>query len=203
MITSVCKDQKITIDKSHLFDEFYFNKDDSKQQPPFSTNHIVNVLLNPDKLKGLSKVHQGLLKAFAETGVHVAELVGVQPDDIHLDEPIPHFFVKNKPKNKLKTKHRALEAFKDFLGGFSQLIKNVDKATSEIGSYLRENDLLEIPGHSTYSLRHSFQDRLTNEGCNDRIQTDLMGHAFKDRTKYGTGATLQTKYKWMKKIQLN
>lgn len=60
--------------------------------------------------------------------------------------------------------------------------------------------MLETPEHSTYSFRHSFQDRLTNKNCSDRIQTDLMGHAFKDRTKYGTGATLKNAYKWMRKF---
>ncbi|WP_159435270.1 DUF6538 domain-containing protein [Pedobacter suwonensis] len=211
MISTVCEDRKIKLDISHVFNKFLFNVDDKKQRPPFSTNHIINVLLNPIKLAGLSQVNQALLKIFAETGVCVDEIVGVRPNEIFLEGKIPYFLIKPHEKDKLKTKHRerlmplvgyALDAFQQFPQGFSELVSDIDSTNSAIAKYLRQNNLLETPKHSAYSLRHSFQDRLTNLDCNDRIQTDLMGHAFRDRTKYGTGATLEKKFEWMKKIQL-
>jgi len=212
MICNVSEERKIEIDKTHIFNKFLFNKGDKRQRPPFSTAHIINVLLNPEKLAGTSRVNQALLKIFAETGACVDEIAGVRPEDIFLHEKIPHFLIRPHEKDKLKTKHRerlmpltgyALEAFKEFPMGFSKLINDVDSTTSAIGKYLRQNKMLETEHHSTYSLRHSFQDRLTNADCPDRIQTDLMGHAFADRTKYGKGATLENSYRWMKRIQLN
>jgi hypothetical protein len=63
------------------------------------------------------------------------------------------------------------------------------------------NNLLPTDQHSVYSLRHSFQDRLTAVNTPDRIQADLMGHKF-NRSVYGTGATLVHRLEWMEKIQL-
>jgi hypothetical protein len=66
---------------------------------------------------------------------------------------------------------------------------------------MRENDLFPSEKHSLYSLRHSFQDRLTSANAGDRVQTDLMGHKF-SREKYGNGASLQDKKLWMEQICL-
>lgn len=58
--------------------------------------------------------------------------------------------------------------------------------------HLRKEKLLPTVDHKIYSLRHSFQDRLTEIGVPDRIQVQLMGHRFK-RTQYGQGASLEKK----------
>ena len=44
-------------------------------------------------------------------------------------------------------------------------------------------------GHTVYSLRHSFKDRMIAIGVPDRIQDELMGHTLKGMP-YGNGATL-------------
>ncbi|GAB5476328.1 MAG: hypothetical protein Mars2KO_44270 [Maribacter sp.] len=45
-------------------------------------------------------------------------------------------------------------------------------------------------GKSSYSFRHSFQDRLTAFDVKDRIQCQLMGHKF-NRPVYGNGTNLE------------
>lgn len=44
--------------------------------------------------------------------------------------------------------------------------------------------------HTVYSLRHSFQDRIENANCSDRMQADLMGHEF-GRPRYGDGPEMK------------
>jgi len=210
IIETVCDNLKIQIDAEHIFKKLFFKKD-RKRRLPFTTEHILNVLLSEEKLKGMSDHYQKIVQIFAETGIHVDEQVGIRPENIHLDHEIPHVVIAPYEKNKLKSAHRerviplvgfALDAFKAYPNGFSKIIKNPDSASTAIAKYLRENKMLPSERHSLYSLRHSFQDRLTNLDCPDRIQTDLMGHAFTGRIKYGTGASLEHSYSWMKKVQL-
>ncbi|MFD0751877.1 DUF6538 domain-containing protein [Mucilaginibacter calamicampi] len=210
IIETVCDNLNIKQEKQYLFSKLMF-EDDYEPRLPYTSDFIVNTLLNDEKMAGLSDHFKKMIQVFAETGVHVDEQIGILPEDISIDHKIPHIRIVSRDKDKLKNKHRsrvmplvgfALDAFKAYPKGFSHIVKNSDSASSAIGKFLRENNLQPSPRHSPYSLRHSFQDRLTNADCPDRIQTDLMGHAFKGRTKYGTGATLEHSFAWMKKIQL-
>lgn len=75
------------------------------------------------------------------------------------------------------------------------------KLTNKVNKFLRENDLFPSTNHSTYSLRHSFQDRLTAISTPDRVQVQLMGHSFR-REDYGLGAALEQKLEYLSKISL-
>jgi len=50
--------------------------------------------------------------------------------------------------------------------------------------YLRENGLMETPDHVAYSIRHAFEDRLRNAEIDERLRSELFGHAYY-REKYG------------------
>lgn len=178
---------------------------------PFTTDHIINVLLKPENLAGLKPEYQAMLNVLAETGIGFDEQVGILPNDIFLNADIPHVIIQPSDNHALKTEYRkriipltgfALDAFKKYPRGFSGQVKIADHASFAIGKHLKDKKLLPSKKHSAYSLRHSFQDRLTNADCPDRIQTDLMGHRFKDRVKYGEGGSLEKKHEWLKKIQL-
>jgi integrase len=52
--------------------------------------------------------------------------------------------------------------------------------------------LRPIARQSLYSLRHSFESRLTVAGIDDRVRAELMGHTYY-REKYGDGGTLEFK----------
>jgi integrase len=200
---------KLKIDYDHIFSELWF-EDSYEPRPPFTTEHILNVLLNPLKLEGMNEEYQAILHVFAETGISVDEQLGILPEDIVFDG-LPHVIIKSRKKNKLKTKFRAriiplvghaLDAFLKYPLGFSHLGENPDSVSAAIGKYLSDNNMFPTEDHTTYSLRHSFQDRLTASECLDRVQVQLMGHKFAGRVSYGIGATLEQKHKEMKKIQL-
>lgn len=209
IIGTVVENYKIELDVKHLFRKLLFEYD---YQPrlPLSSDQIINVVLNPINLKGMNDAHKNMLAVFSETGVSFSEQLGILPEDIFLNDAIPHIAIVPRKKNRLKTKYRkrivpligfALAAFNRYPHGFTRHIKNADSATSAVNKYLRENDLLPSDKHSVYSLRHSFQDRLLAVNAPDRVQADLMGHKF-HRPTYGDGATLFQKNEWLKKIVL-
>jgi hypothetical protein len=96
----------------------------------------------------------------------------------------------------------ALDALKLTLLALLNITIDLDALSAVLVKYLRENKLLPTNLHSTYSLRHSFQDRLTAVNTLDRIQADLMGHKF-NRPVCGIGATLRASWSGWEKCNLN
>ena len=168
------------------------------------------MLLNAENLKGLNEQARNCLYASAETGAGLNELTGLLPEDILLDDEIPHIWIRPRKGRSLKTKFRerkipligfALEAFKACPNGFTQYRDRPDALSGCLSKYLLENKLLPSDQHTVYSLRHSFQDRLLAVNAPDRVQADLMGHKFQ-RPAYGDGATLLQKLHWLQRIKL-
>ena len=123
---------------------------------------------------------------------------------------MPHIIIASRKGRKLKTKHSkrviplvgyALQAFQARPEGFPKYRMDPDHLTNKVNKFLREHDLFPSEKHSVYSLRHSFQDRLSEVDAPDRIQAELMGHRF-SREKYGHGPSLEKKKEWMEKICL-
>ena len=90
-------------------------------------------------------------------------------------------------------------AFKNTPKGFTRYAGKPDNLSSAINKWFRGNHILPSPYHSLYSLRHCFQDRLIAVEAPDRVQAELMGHKF-HRPKYGAGASLEQKHKWLSYI---
>lgn len=210
IISTIAEEYKINLDTAHIFKNILLKDDDSETRLPFQSDYILSMLLNAEKLKGLNEQARWVLHAFAETGAGLNELTGLLPEDIMLDDEIPHIHIRPRKGRSLKTKYRkrmiplvgfALDAFKACPHGFTDYHDRPDSLSGLISKYLKEHAMLPSPQHTVYSLRHSFQDRLLAVNTPDRIQADLMGHKF-GRPRYGDGATLQHKLEWMKKIQL-
>ena len=53
-----------------------------------------------------------------------------------------------------------------------------------INVYLKRRNLKETDGHTPYSLRHSFQERMIKHDVDDRIRRDVFGHALTEE-RYG------------------
>ena len=198
------------INTKFLFQKLALEENWETNRPPFTTDYIRKVLLDPENLAGLNEQARAALYAIAETGAGPAEQVGIEPENIHLDCDIPYIEILPGKNKALKTRYRkrtiplvgfALDAFQAFPQGFDQYRDRPDQLSAAVGKYLRENKLLPSENHTTYSLRHSFQDRLLAANAPDRVQADLMGHKFQ-RPAYGEGATLAHKLEWLQKIQL-
>jgi len=188
-------------------------KNDGGNRVPFATEYVQNTLLDLEKLTnaGLSLEAQMLILAASDTGCGMSELTGLDPeyDEINLKNKIPHIHIKANSHRGLKVKHRdrkiplvgaALYAFKQCADGFPTYRGKADSASSWINRAMRVAGLFNETGHSLYSLRHSFEDRLTAVETPDKIAAALMGHSF-HRPRYGHGPSLEQKHEWLSKIE--
>ncbi len=178
-----------------------------QSRPPFESQYVQDIFLNSDSLNGLNDEARLLVFAMADTGARESELIGLEPEDILLNEEIPYIWIRARENKALKTitserkiplVGSSLYAFQRLPSGFNKY-KNADTASTTINKYLRENELKPSEKHSLYSLRHTFKDRLRDAGAPEEVIDELMGHK-KSGPKYGRGHILDTKLEWLQKI---
>ena len=167
-------------------------------RPPFSDGWIRDKIIAGPKLMNLNTEARCVLLGLVNTGCRPSEISSLGPAQIRLDADVPHISVEPNGR-ELKTPHSeriiplvgvSLDAFKTCPQGFPRYFDKPGLSAT-LNSFLRENDMLETPKHSVYSLRHSFEDRMLAAGVDERIRRDLMGHAL-GRQRYGAGATLES-----------
>lgn len=181
---------------------------EKRQRPPFSMEWIRDKILAPGALDGLNTEARCILLGMINTGYRPSEGAGLLAKHIRLDHDVPHISIepdgrqlKNRQsKRVIPLTGVSLEAFQTCPRGFPSY-RNKDKVSDTVNKFLRENGLLETPGHSLYSLRHGFEDRLLAAGVDERIRRDLFGHAL-ERERYGAGATLEHLHKVVASVAL-
>ncbi|WP_323042882.1 DUF6538 domain-containing protein [Gemmobacter sp.] len=189
-------------------DGLAFKEDKSKTRPAFSVAWIREKLLAPGALSGLNTEARCILLGMVNTGYRPSEGASLTADLIRLDKKYPHISIEpvgralKSPNAKriIPLVGVSLEAFKEFPKGFPRYADNPGLSDT-INKFLRENKLLETPGHSLYSLRHSFEDRLLAAGVDERVRRDLMGHSL-DRERYGHGGDLERLHADVSKIAI-
>ncbi len=176
-------------------------KTKAKARPPYPLDFIQDRLLAPGALDGMNFQARMVLYVMVETGLRPSEIVNLRRRYLNLEHKIPHVIIEEREDRVLKTDASvrtiplvgvSLWAARQCPDGFDAYFDNSDSLSAAVNKFLRENGLRPSPRHSLYSLRHSFQDRILGAKALDRVQADLMGHAF-DREKYGEGATLEAK----------
>jgi integrase len=202
-------DQKLDIDISYLFSRVRF-ANRASTRPPFETSYIKNNLLNIKNLDGLHPEAQFFLFAMADTGARPSELLGLDAanGDIRLDAPIPYIYIRPAKDKALKTAQSerqiplvgaSLFAFQNLPQGFEHYYRKADQLSANLNGFLRNHGLLPTTEHSIYSLRHSFEDRLTAVEPPEKVQAALMGHKYA-RPRYGDGPSLEQKKRWLDMI---
>lgn len=209
LLTYVRDDKRIDIDVTGLMSRVRFTQTASTR-PPFPTDFIIDNLLNLNNLRELNEECRLFLFAMADTGARPSELVGLNAEngDIHLDADIPYIHIRPEIGKALKTPHSkrmiplvgaSLYAFQNLPNGFKHYYRKSDLLSATLNKYLQEHKLLPTKEHCVYSLRHSFEDRLTAAEPPDKVQAALMGHKY-DRPRYGDGPSLEQKKNWLDKI---
>lgn len=183
-------------------------KERQNRRPPFGRKWVEQQLLRPGALDGLNDEARCIFFLAMEAGVGLEESTGLLPVDIKLDHKVPHIEIVARDGSEQKTDYRprviplvgvALLAMRAFPQGFPRYQGKTNSLSAVLNSFLRENDLLPSKRHSFYSIRHDFQDRMTEAEALDRLQADLMGHKF-HRERYGLGASLEQKQRLLEKI---
>lgn len=155
-------------------------------------------------LGGLNADARGIVVLVAATGMRPSEAAGLLPERIRLSDNIPH--VQIRPDGRqLKTRASArdmplvgvaLELMREFPGGFPRYRETPDSLSATVNKALGAAGLRPTPGHTLYSLRHTFKDRLIAIEAPPRVQDALMGHAVGE-IEYGAGPSLEQRAAWM------
>ena len=118
-----------------------------------------------------------------DTGPRPSEIRARTNSTIHLTSNVPHISIEPDGR-KPKTRHArrkilllgaSLEAMRGFADGFPHY-RECEGLSKAISDYVTANNLREMPAHTLYSLRHSFEDRMLKAGVDERIRRGLMGH---------------------------
>ncbi|KZL26070.1 tyrosine-type recombinase/integrase [Pseudovibrio sp. WM33] len=190
------------------FSELRLEGAKTEQRYPFDPGFVQSNLLATGALDGLNIEARCILYLMVETGVRLSEAANLTAETIFLDVEVPH--IEIKPVGRvLKTEHTArtiplvgvsLMAMKECSKGFPRYLDSSATLSSTVNKFLLQNKLRPDPEkHSAYSLRHTFEDRLTAVEIPEKIQAMLMGHQYQ-RPRYGHGPTLEHKREWLQRI---
>jgi integrase len=155
--------------------------------------------LNPDARR--------VIYLLVETGLRLSEAINLSRATIRLEAPIPHICVvpegreikTDQSKREIPLVGVALMAMREQPEGFPRYRDRADVVSALVNKALDVRDLRPEAGQSLYSLRHTFEDRLTAVDAPDKIIACLMGHKW-SRPRYGVGPSLEHKREWLERI---
>ncbi|WP_439562819.1 tyrosine-type recombinase/integrase [Roseinatronobacter sp.] len=152
------------------------------------------------------------------TGCRGAEVVGLRREDVVLDGPYPHIWVRWHEDRRLKTavSIRAVPLVGDALEAASEALKVSEGHTLLFPKYAYEagpdavsqalmKHLRKVTAnkrHVVYSLRHNMKDWLIEAQISEREENRIMGHTMSgigDRVYGGGDARLKVMYEAMEK----
>jgi len=179
-----------------------------KTRPPFPAEWVRDRIMAPGALDDLNEDGRFIVYTMIETGLRLGEVCNLRPQDIRIDAEVPHLEVAERADRRQKTEHSirrvplvgiSLWAMKQRQQGFPRYQDKSDVASATINKVMKTAKLRPTERHTVYSLRHTFQDRIENANCSDRMQADLMGHEF-GRPTYGDGAEMKRRQTFLEGI---
>jgi hypothetical protein len=90
----------------------------------------------------------------------------------------------------------ALMAMREQPDGFPRYRDKADSLSALVNQALDARKLRPEPGQTLYSLRHTFEDRLTVVEAPEKVVAALMGHKW-HRPRYGLGPSLEQTRDWL------
>ena len=167
---------------------------------PFSDDWIRKKIAAEGALAGLNEEARDILLVMVNTGARPVEIINAELRDWKVGGEFPHLRIRARKGQGLKTEDSerevpllgvSLAAAKRIVerGGCIRYMGESSRWSAVVTKYMTENGIREEPGCTPYSLRHSFEDRLLDAGCDERIRADLMGHKYA-RPNYGAGGRM-------------
>ena len=190
-----------------IFERLRISGEKQGQRLAFAPDFVQNRILEDGVFDDINPEARRVVYLVAETGLRLSEATGLTREAIHLDAPVPYVCVMADGR-ELKTdqSHReiplvgvALKAMREQPDGFPRYRDKADSLSALVNKAMDLRGLRPEPGQSLYSLRHTFEDRLTAVDAPDKIIACLMGHKW-SRPRYGVGPSLEHKRDWLNRI---
>jgi len=177
------------------------------QRLAFAPDFVQNHILADGVFDDINPEARRVVYLVIETGLRLSEATGLTREAIHLEAPVPYVCVMPDGR-ELKTDQSyreiplvgvALKAMREQSDGFPRYRDKADSLSALINKAMGLRGLRPEAGQSLYSLRHTFEDRLTAVDAPDKIIACLMGHKW-SRPRYGIGPSLEHKRDWLNRI---
>lgn len=204
------------LQRTNPFDGFSFSTKNKRSRPSIPADWIkTKILASADSLASLNVEARGILLIMIETGARPSEIANLQPTSFRLTNKVPHLAIEPRedPDDPREIKTASSKRLVPLVGvalaaaerhhklGFPRYRDRENDLSATLNKYLRFNKLLPTTGHTVYSFRHAFEDRMKEGGLEDELRRLIMGHAI-DRPKYGEGGSLQWRQSELMKIVL-
>jgi integrase len=190
-----------------IFERMSIRGGTQKQRVAYAPPFVQTEFMADGVFEELNAEARRIIYLVAETGLRLAEACNLSRTTIKLDAEVPHVQVRADGR-EMKTDHSrrdvplvgvALTAMKVQPDGFPRYRDKADSLSALVNKVLDARGLRPEPGQSLYSLRHTFEDRLTAVEAPEKVVAALMGHKW-HRPRYGLGPSLEQKRDWLNRI---
>ena len=190
-----------------IFERVRIRGGKDNQRVAFPSVFVQQRILSNGVFDDLNPEARRVIYVIAETGLRLSEAVNLSRETIRLNAAVPHLCVAPEGRHIKSDESRreiplvgvALMAMRAQPDGFPRYRDKADVLSALVNKALDARGLRPEPGQSLYSLRHTFEDRLTAVDAPDKFIACLMGHKW-SRPRYGVGPSLEHKREWLKRI---
>lgn len=186
-------------DRKNPFRNMRFSGKQISTRPHFEDDWVRNKILVPNIFDGLNEEAKMLIYAMIETGCRPSELANIHPENICLNEEVPHIRIRFRPDRQLKAQASerdiplvgiSLLAMQRSPDGFPRYRDKDALLSASLMKAFRARKLFPTPEHKIYSFRHSFEQRMLEADIDYGLRCILMGHK-NTRPMYGDGGSLK------------
>jgi len=190
-----------------IFSRVAIAGEEKQQRLAFASDFVRDKFLAEGMFADLNEEARRIIFVVIETGMRLSEVCNLTRETILLDHNIPHVRIRPDGRQMKTSPSRrdiplvgvALEALRLQPDGFPRYRDKADTLSGLVNKALEARKLRPEEGQTLYSLRHTFEDRLTAVEAPEAVIANLMGHK-KSRPKYGVGPSLELKLKWLTTI---
>jgi integrase len=190
-----------------IFDRIRIAGGKDGQRLAFAPCFVQERILAEGVFDDLNTEARRVIYLVVETGIRLSEAISLTAATIRLDAAVPHICIlpqgrdikTAQSKREIPLVGAALMAMRKQPDGFPRYRDKADVLSALVNKALDVRGLRPEVGQSLYSLRHTFEDRLTAVDAPEKIIACLMGHKW-SRPRYGVGPSLEHKSEWLKRI---
>jgi hypothetical protein len=190
-----------------VFEKINIRGEKQKQRVAYQAGFVQATFLADGMFDDLNSEARRVIYLVSETGLRLSEACNLARETIRLDDPVPHVRVRADGREMKTDQSRrdiplvgvALMAMREQPDGFPRYRDKADSLSAVVNKALEFRKLRPEAGQSLYSLRHTFEDRLTAVEAPEKVVASLMGHKW-HRPRYGLGPSLEQKLEWLRRI---